>query len=185
MYKQTTDLYEQMRAEAQKHVKEAINSMISNAVKCQVDKHTAQSIINKLVSNLDLIILKYGVLQYEESFRRSSYQEIKRVQSYKSLLNKIEVVKHSFYDAIYYTALQDWTELVDTEPVEWIELKDTEEVEEVKEDYSGLKTYEIYDLNTDEKLGEVEAYNVDDAEYKAWGIFKGVEIYALTKEGSD
>lgn len=46
-----------------------------------------------------------------------------------------------------------------------------------------MKTYNIYDMQTDELIGEVKAYNVDSAELKAVEIFnKGsLEIYALTK----
>lgn len=48
-----------------------------------------------------------------------------------------------------------------------------------------MKTYEIINLNTDEKLGEVTAENVNKAEYKAWGIWTDVPsqfIAAFTKE---
>lgn len=48
-----------------------------------------------------------------------------------------------------------------------------------------MKTYEIFNLNTDEKLGEVIAENVIKAEYKACGIWKEVPsnlIAAFTKE---
>ena len=48
-----------------------------------------------------------------------------------------------------------------------------------------MKTFEIINLNTDEKLGEVKANNVIDAEYKACGIWPEVPsqlIAAFTKE---
>lgn len=53
------------------------------------------------------------------------------------------------------------------------------------EDEKMKKTYEIINLNTDEKLGEVEATNVVNAEYKACGIWPEVPsqlIAAFTKE---
>ena len=47
-----------------------------------------------------------------------------------------------------------------------------------------MKTYNIYDMQTDELIGEVKAYNVDQAEYIACGKYNvgSLEIYALTKE---
>jgi hypothetical protein len=45
-----------------------------------------------------------------------------------------------------------------------------------------MKRYNIYDMQTNEIIGQVTASNVDAAEYKACEIFnKGsLEIYALT-----
>lgn len=48
-----------------------------------------------------------------------------------------------------------------------------------------MKTYEIINLNTNEKLGEVEASNIVNAEYKACGIWPNVPsqlIAAFTPE---
>lgn len=48
-----------------------------------------------------------------------------------------------------------------------------------------MKTYEIINLNTDEKLGEVIAENVVKAERKAYGIWTDIPsqlIAAYTKE---
>lgn len=46
-----------------------------------------------------------------------------------------------------------------------------------------MTTYNIYDMQTDELIGEVEAYNINQAEIIACNKFnKGsLEIYALTK----
>ena len=46
-----------------------------------------------------------------------------------------------------------------------------------------MKTYNIYDMQTDELIGEVKASSIVDAEIKASTIFDRYsnEIYALTK----
>lgn len=45
-----------------------------------------------------------------------------------------------------------------------------------------MKTYIIFDQYTDEILGEVKAYSVEGAEWKAYGIFDAKMLYALNKE---
>lgn len=46
-----------------------------------------------------------------------------------------------------------------------------------------MKTYNIYDMQTNELIGEVKAASIIDAEIKASAIFARYsnEIYALTK----
>lgn len=46
-----------------------------------------------------------------------------------------------------------------------------------------MKTYNIYDMQTNELIGEVTANSILEAEYKACGIFNtgANDIYALTK----
>ena len=46
-----------------------------------------------------------------------------------------------------------------------------------------MKTYNIYNMQTDELIGTVDAYNVDDAEWKAAGKFseyRSDELCALS-----
>ena len=46
-----------------------------------------------------------------------------------------------------------------------------------------MKEYNIYNMQTDEYIGTVEANSITSAEYKACGIYNtgANEIYALTK----
>ena len=46
-----------------------------------------------------------------------------------------------------------------------------------------MRNYSIYDMNTDELIGMIKAYSVEDAERKACGVYnKGsLEIYALSE----
>lgn len=54
------------------------------------------------------------------------------------------------------------------------------------EEDTNMKTYNIYDMQTDELIGQVEAVDIIKAEYKACEVFdKGSnDIYALTEENS-
>lgn len=46
-----------------------------------------------------------------------------------------------------------------------------------------MKNYTIYNMNTDEEIGEVKANSIVDAELKACAKYNvgSLEIYALTK----
>ena len=47
-----------------------------------------------------------------------------------------------------------------------------------------MRTYYIYNIYTDEYIGELEASSVLDAEFKAWDVF-GVctdDVYAFTEK---
>lgn len=48
-----------------------------------------------------------------------------------------------------------------------------------------MRTYYIYDLYTDKKLGEVKAISISAAELKAASLFLGHEIYALTTDENE
>ena len=55
---------------------------------------------------------------------------------------------------------------------------------QIKEDET-MREYNIYNMQTDEYIGTVKANSINDAEYKASGIFTELgsdELYALTKE---
>ena len=48
-----------------------------------------------------------------------------------------------------------------------------------------MKKYYIYNANTDEKIGELEAHSINEAEKKALKQFPDDETYALTTDENE